>query len=98
MKSLINLIKKTTFISITTALFFIYIIFLIVYGLVNPPEIGSAHWMIVEMLLILSFIPLGLFVIDRLLVRKINYIKLTIIETILFGSIFLYYFLVVNPF
>ncbi len=42
--------------------------------------------------------PLGLFMIDRLLVIKINNIKLTIMETMVLGSFFLYYFLVVNPF
>jgi hypothetical protein len=64
----------------------------------DPPKTGSAYNMILEMLLIFSIVPLGLFIIDRLLVIKINYIKLTIIETIVFGGIFLYYFLVVNPF
>lgn len=92
------LIRKPTFISIITALFFIYIIFLMIYKLFNPPKIGSAYNMIFETLLIFSIIPLVLFIIDRLLVIKINNIKLTIIETIIFSGIFLYYFLVVNPF
>ena len=50
------------------------------------------------MLLIVSVVPLGLFIIDRLLVIKINNTKLTIIESIILGGISLYYFLVVNPF
>jgi len=93
-----HLIRKPTFISILTALFFIYIAFLIVYKIFDPPKTGSTYNMILEMLLVFSIVPLGLFIIDRLLVIKINYIKLTIIETIVFGSIFLYYFLFVNPF
>jgi hypothetical protein len=54
--------------------------------------------MILEMLVIVSIVPLGLFIIDRLLVIKINNIKLTIMEAIVLGGISLYYFLVVNPF
>lgn len=50
------------------------------------------------MLFFVSFVPLGLLIIDRLLVIKVNYIKLTIIETVIFGSIFLYHILVDNPF
>jgi len=54
--------------------------------------------MILEMLLIFSIVPVVLFIIDRLLVIKINNIKLTIIETIVIGSILSYYFMFVNPF
>ncbi|CAA7386732.1 hypothetical protein CHRY9393_01032 [Chryseobacterium fistulae] len=93
-----HLILKPTFISVITALFFLYIAFAIIYKLFYPPKIGSAYNMVLEMLLIFSIVPLGLFIIDRLLVIKINNIKLTIIETILFGCIFLYYFMFVNPF
>lgn len=82
---LYHLIRKPTFISVTTALFFIYIIFLIVYKWFDSPKIGSGYNMILEMLLIFSFIPLSLFIIDRLLVNKINNIKLSIIEIILAG-------------
>lgn len=53
--------------------------------------------MILEMLFIVSIVPLGLFIIDRLLVIKINNIKLTVIEIVTLGSISLYYFLVANP-
>ena len=66
--------------------------------MVIPPKLGSADYMMIEMLAIFSIVPLGLLIIDRLLVRLINNIKLAIIEAIIFGSIFLYYFLVVNPF
>lgn len=69
-----------------------------IYKIFYPPKIGSAYNMILEMLLIVSVVPLGLFIIDRLLVIKINNIKLTIIEAVVFGCISLYYFLVVNPF
>lgn len=69
-----------------------------VYKLLVPPKVGSADNMIIEMLWIFSIVPLGLFVIDRLVVRLINNIKLTIIEVIIFGCIFLYYFIVVNSF
>ncbi|PXW17680.1 hypothetical protein C8D70_1012 [Chryseobacterium sp. CBTAP 102] len=93
-----HLIRKPTFISVLTAVFFSYIIFLAVYKIFYPPKIGSAYNMILEMLLIVSFVPLGLFIIDRLLVIKINHIRLTIVEAIIFGCISLYYFLVVNPF
>lgn len=93
-----HLIRKPTFISVLTALFFIYIAFLTVYKLFHPPKVGSAYNMILEMMVIVSFVPLGLFIIDRLLVIKINHIKLTIIETLIFGSIFLYHILVDNPF
>jgi len=89
---LYHLIRKPTFISVTTALFFIYIIFLIVYKWFDSPKIGSGYNMILEMLLIFSFIPLSLFIIDRLLVNKINNIKLSIIEIILAG---IFYALVV---
>lgn len=93
-----HLIRKPTFISVLTAVFFSYIIFLAVYKIFYPPKIGSPYNMILEMLLIVSVVPLGLFIIDRLLVIKVNHIRLTIIETIIFGGISLYYFLVVNPF
>lgn len=69
-----------------------------IYKLFNPPKIGSGYNMILEMLLIFSIIPVVLFIIDRLLVIKINNIKLTIIETIVIGSILSYYFVFVNPF
>jgi hypothetical protein len=69
-----------------------------IYKLFNPPKIGSGYNMILEMLLIFSIIPVVLFIIDRLLVIKINNIKLTIIETIVVGSILSYYFMFVNPF
>ncbi|MDR6371066.1 hypothetical protein J2795_001888 [Chryseobacterium bernardetii] len=93
-----HLIRKPTFISVLTAVFFSYIIFLAVYKIFDPPKIGSAYNMILEMLVIVSIVPLGLFIIDRLLVIKINNIKLTIMEAIVLGGISLYYFLVVNPF
>lgn len=92
-----HLVRKPTFISILSALFFSYIIFLSIYKLFDPPKIGSGYNMILEMLLIVSIVPLGLFIIDRVLVIKMNNIKLTIIEIILLGSISSYYFLVVNP-
>ncbi|MBV6880513.1 hypothetical protein NG800_009530 [Epilithonimonas ginsengisoli] len=99
MDSLIyHLTRKPTFISTSTALFFIFLIVLSVYKLVIPPKVGSADNMIIEMLAIFSIVPLGLLLIDRLLVRLINNIKLTILEVIIFGSIFLYYFLVADPF
>lgn len=69
-----------------------------IYKLFNPPKIGSGYNMILEMLLIFSIVPVVLFIIDRLLVIKINNIKLTIIETIVIGSILSYYFMFVNPF
>jgi len=69
-----------------------------IYKLFNPPKIGSGYNMILEMLLIFSIVPVILFIIDRLLVIKINNIKLTIIETIVIGSILSYYFMFVNPF
>lgn len=69
-----------------------------IYKLFNPPKIGSGYNMILEMLLIFSIVPVILFIIDRLLVIKINNIKLTIIETIVIGSILSYYFVFVNPF
>jgi len=93
-----HLVRKPTFISTITALFFIYIVFLVIYKLFDPPKTGSGYNMVLETLLIFSIIPLGLFIIDRLLVIKINNIRLTVIETILFTGIFLYYFLLVNPF
>ena len=93
-----HLILKSTTISISTLLFFIYIIFFEIYKIFKPPKVGSAYNMILEMLLIFSILPLVLFIIDRILVIKINNIKLTIIESVLFGIIFLYYFLIVNPF
>lgn len=93
-----HLVRKPTFISILSALFFSYIVFLSIYKLFDPPKIGSPYNMIIEMLLIVSIVPLGLFIIDRLLVIKINHIKLTIIESIIFGGIFLYHILVDNPF
>ncbi|OCA73535.1 hypothetical protein BBI00_03905 [Chryseobacterium arthrosphaerae] len=93
-----HLIRKPTLISVLTALFFLYIAFLTVYKLFDPPKAGSAYNMILEMLFFVSFVPLGLLIIDRLLVIKVNYIKLTIIETVIFGSIFLYHILVDNPF
>lgn len=92
------LVRKPTIISIATVLFFIYITFLMIYKLFNPPKIGSGYNMILEMLLIFSIVPVVLFIIDRLLVIKINNIKLTIIETIVIGSILSYYFMFVNPF
>lgn len=93
-----HLIRKPTFISVLTALFFSYITFLSIYKLFDPPKTGSAYNMILEMLLIASVVPLGLFIIDRLLVLKINNLKLTIIETLIFGSVFLYYMIFVDPF
>lgn len=69
-----------------------------IYKLFDPPKTGSVYNMVLETLLFFSIIPLGLFIIDRLLVIKINNIRLTVIETILFTGIFLYYFLLVNPF
>lgn len=69
-----------------------------IYKLFSPPKIGSGYNMILEMLLIFSIVPVVLFIIDRLLVIKINNIKLTIIETIVLGSILSYYFMFVNPF
>lgn len=93
-----HLVRKPTFISVLTALFFSYVAFLTVYRLFKPPKTGSAYNMILEMLFIVSIVPLGLFIIDRLLVLKINNLRLTIIETIIFGSIFLYYITFVNPF
>jgi len=92
------IIRKPTLISVLSTLFFIYVAFLIVYKWFDPPKTGSGYKMILEMLLIFSIVPLGLLIIDRLLVIKINNIKLTIIEAIVLGSFFLYYFLVVNPF
>ncbi|CAD7816003.1 hypothetical protein CHRY9390_03081 [Chryseobacterium aquaeductus] len=92
------LIRKPTFISVINLLYFSYILFLIVYKLFYPPKIGSAYNMIIEMLLICSIVPLGLYIIDRLLVIKINNIKLTIIEVIVSATILLYYFMFVNPF
>lgn len=83
------LVRKPTFISVITALFFVYIAFLIVYRVFNPPKIGSAYNMVLEMLMIFSFIPLGLFIIDRQLVTKIHHIRLTIIELIICLGIFL---------
>lgn len=85
-----HLIRKPTFISVMTALYFGYIIFGIVYKWFDPPKIGSSYKMVLETLLIFSIVPLGLFIIDRLLVLKINNTKLAIIETIIFGSFFLY--------
>lgn len=73
-----------------TALYFAYIIYAVVYKWFDPPKIGSAYNMVLETLLVFSIVPLGLFIIDRLLVLKINNIKLAIIETIIFGSFFLY--------
>lgn len=87
-----HLIRRPTFILITSALFFIYVVFLIIYKQFNPPKIGSGYNMVLETLLISSFIPLGLFIIDRLLVLKINNIKLSIIEIILIGCFFAYCF------
>lgn len=69
-----------------------------IYKLFSPPKIGSGYNMILEMLLIFSIVPVVLFIIDRLLVIKINNIKLTIIEAIVLGSILSYYFMFVNPF
>lgn len=83
------LIRKPTIISIATVLFFCYITFLSVYKICNPPQKGSAYNMILEMLLIFSIVPIVLYIIDRLLVTKINHIKLTIIETIIIGIILL---------
>lgn len=93
-----HLTRKPTFISILTALFFSYIAFLSIYKLFDPPEIGSAYNMILETLFFVSIVPLGLFIIDRLLVLKISNIKLTIIEALIFGSIFLYYLVFVDPY
>jgi hypothetical protein len=93
-----HLIRKPTFISVIATLFFAYVLFLMIYKIFNPPKIGSAYNMILETLLIISIVPLILFVIDRLLVMKINNIKLAIIEAILIVGLFSYYFLFVNPF
>jgi len=93
-----HLIRKPTVISILSTLFFLYIVFLAVYKIFDPPKPGSPYNMILETLLIVSIVPLGLLIIDRLLVIKINHIRLAIIEGIVFGSIFLYYFIFVNPF
>lgn len=46
---------------------------------------------------IFSVVPLVLFIIDRLII-KINHIRLTVIEIIVFSVILTYYLLVVNPF
>lgn len=93
MKSFFNyLIRKPTVISILS------ILFLIVYKQFSPPKSGSAYNMILETLIIVSIVPLGLYMLDRLLVTKINHIKLAITEAVILGSFFTYYFLVVNPF
>lgn len=92
-----HVVRKPTFISILSALFFSYIAFLSIYKLFDPPKTGSPYNMILEMLFIVSIVPLGLFIIDRLLIIKINNIKLTVIEIVTLGSISLYYFLVANP-
>lgn len=85
-----HLVRKPTFISVMTALYFAYIVFLIVYKWFDPPKIGSSYKMVLETLLVFSIISFGLFIIDRFLVLKINNVKLAIIETIIFGGIFLY--------
>jgi hypothetical protein len=85
-----HLIRRPTFISVITALYFAYLIFHAVYGWFNPPKIGSGYNMVLETLLIFSIVPLGLFIIDRLLVFKINNLKLAIIEAFIFGGFFLY--------
>lgn len=92
------LIRKPTLISVAVGLYFIYILFLIIYKQFNPPKIGSAYNMILETLLMVSFFPLGLLVIDRLLVLKIKPIKLTIIEAQILGSFYLYHFPIVHLF
>lgn len=84
-----HLVRKPTFISIITALYFAYAIFLVVYKWFDPPKIGSSYKMVLEMLLIFSAVPFGLFIIDRLLVLKINNVKLALIETIIFGCCFM---------
>lgn len=91
MKGFLNhLVRKPTFVSVMTALYFAYIIFGVICKWIWPPKIGSGHNMVIEMLLIFSIVPLGALVIDRLLVFKINNIKLAIIETIIFGCLFRY--------
>ncbi|MDR2234867.1 MAG: hypothetical protein LBE92_01975 [Chryseobacterium sp.] len=93
-----HIVRRPTPVSILTGLFFLYILFLSVYKLFDPPEQGSGYNMILEMLIIFSIVPLVLLIIDRLLIIKINHTRLIIIEAILLVSFFLYYFLVVNPF
>lgn len=85
-----HLVRKPTFISVLATLYFAYLIFGIVYKWFYPPKIGSGYKMVLETLLIFSVVPLGLYIIDRLLVLKINNVKLAIIETIIFGVFFLY--------
>ncbi|SEM35248.1 hypothetical protein SAMN05421856_102560 [Chryseobacterium taichungense] len=85
-----HLVSKPTFVSVLTALYFSYVLFLIVYKWFDPPKIGSAYKMILETLLVCSVVPLVLFIVDRLLVLKFSNIKLTVIETIILGSVFVY--------
>lgn len=81
-----------------TALYFAYVVFLMVYKWFDPPSTGSSYRMILAMIGIFSVVPLVLFIIDRLLIIKINHIRLTVIEIIVFSVILTYYLLVVNPF
>lgn len=93
-----NIIRKPTFVYVMTVLYFAYVFFLIVYKWFDPPPIGSSYKMILAMMGIFSVVPLVLFIIDRLLIIKINHIRLTVIEIIVFSVILTYYLLVVNPF
>ncbi len=85
-----HLVRKPTFVSVMTALYFAYIVFLVVYKWFDPPKTGSAYKMILEMLMISGIVPLWLFVFDRFLVLKFSNIKLSIIEASIFAGFLLY--------
>ncbi|WP_102980997.1 hypothetical protein [Chryseobacterium scophthalmum] len=89
MKLIFDLIKKPTFISIVSILLFAFGLPLIIYQFFTYDP-SSSLGIVIEVI-ILMFV-LGLLVIDRFLVKKVNIIKLSILEVVLIVGYLMYYY------
>ncbi|ANF52777.1 hypothetical protein A0O34_20660 [Chryseobacterium glaciei] len=93
MKLISDLIKKPTFISIVSILLFVLGLPLIIYQFFTLDS-SSSLGIAIE-IIILMFV-LGLLIIDRFLVKKVNTIRLSIIEIVLIGGYLMYYYFTNN--
>ncbi|WP_040999010.1 hypothetical protein [Chryseobacterium oranimense] len=84
-----DLIKKPTFLSIVSIILFVLGIPLIIYQLLTMGP-GGGLGITVEIIFLL--IMFGLLVVDRSLVKKIDLVKLSVIEVILITAYLIYYY------
>lgn len=89
MNSISDLIKKPTFISIVFIILAGLGIPLIAYQLLTIPESGSLGVTVEIIFLLVLF---GFFVIDRFLIRNINYKKVSIMEVMIIAGYLIYYY------